>query len=74
VSDARSDEGRGQAGWRQALLVLGIAVDVVLVGAAITLAVPTLRDVVLHTPIAILVLVVGTAGVLWRLAARPPAD
>jgi hypothetical protein len=63
-----------QPGWRQAVLVLGIVLDVVLVVAAVTLAVPALRDVVLHTPVAIVVLVVGTALVLWRLAFRPPPE
>jgi heme A synthase len=66
-------EGRPQAGWRQAVLVLGVVLDVVLVGASITLVVPPLRDAVLHTPLTIAVLVVGTVLVLWRLAARPPA-
>ncbi len=61
-----------QPGWRQAVLVVGVVVDVVLVVAAVSLLVPPLRDLVLHTPLAILVLVVGTALVLWRLAARPP--
>jgi hypothetical protein len=79
VSDARPDgatpdDTRGQLGWRQAVLVLGVVLDVVLVGAAITLIVPPLRDVVLHTPITIAVLVAGTILVLWRLASRPPAS
>jgi hypothetical protein len=74
VSDAPPDDTRPQLGWRQAILVLGIVFDVVLVGASITLIVPPLRDVVLHTPVTIAVLVAGTAVVLWRLASRPPAS
>jgi hypothetical protein len=74
VSDAPPDDTRPQLGWRQAVLVLGIVLDVVLVGASITLIVPPLRDVVLHTPVTIAVLVTGTAVVLWRLASRPPAS
>ncbi len=65
-------EDAGQPGWRQVVLVLGVAIALVLVAAAITLAVPALRDVVLHTPVTIVVLIVGTVLVLWRLAGRPP--
>jgi hypothetical protein len=72
--DPTADDARPQLGWRHAVLVLGIVLDVVLVGASITLIVPPLRDVVLHTPITIVVLVAGTAIVLWRLASRPPAS
>jgi hypothetical protein len=66
-------EGSAQAGWRQAILVLGVVIDVVLVGASITFLVPPLRDAVLHTPITIVGLIAGTVLVLWRLAAKPPA-
>jgi hypothetical protein len=66
-------EGQGaQAGWRQAILVLGVVIDVVLVGASITFLVPPLRDAVLHTPVTIAVLIVGTVLVLWRLAVKAP--
>lgn len=55
------------------LLVAVLVLAAVLVAAALTGLVPPLADLVGRTPFAILVLVVGTALVLWRLAARPPA-
>jgi FtsH-binding integral membrane protein len=67
VSDARP-----QAGWRDVLLVAAIVLLGVLVAAAVTGLVPPLADAVGHTPLTILVLVAGTAIVLWRLASRPP--
>ena len=33
---------------------------------------PTLQEVVFHTPLAIVVLIVGTGWLLWRISRRPP--
>lgn len=62
-----------QAGWREVLVVAAIVVAVVLGAAILTSALPTgVQDFVFHTPIAIVVLVVGTAWLLWRISRRPP--
>ena len=59
-------------GLREALLVGELTVVVVLLAGAATFLLPgDLKDVVLRTPLLIVVLLVGTAAVLWRIA-RPP--
>ncbi|MBI2781577.1 MAG: hypothetical protein HYX55_07265 [Chloroflexi bacterium] len=62
------------AGWREVLIVAAVAVGVVLGVAILTAVLPTdLQRVVFHTPLLIVLLVVGTGFVLWRIAAcRPP--
>jgi heme A synthase len=61
-----------QPGWREVLVVAGFAVAVVLGAAVVTSILPTdAQEVVFHTPLAILVLIVGTAWLLWRIARRP---
>jgi heme A synthase len=66
---------RGQAGWREVLTVAGIAVAVVLGLAVLTSILPIgLQEVVFHTPLAILVLVVGTGWLLWRISRQPPGS
>jgi hypothetical protein len=60
------------ADWRDVVTVAFVVLALVGVAAAVTGLVAPLGDLVGHTPLAILVLVVGTALVLWRLAARPP--
>jgi 4-amino-4-deoxy-L-arabinose transferase-like glycosyltransferase len=58
-------------GLREALVVGGLAVVVVLLAASVTfLLPPDVGAVVFRTPLLILVLVVGTAVVLWRIT-RP---
>jgi hypothetical protein len=58
-------------GLREALVVGGLAVLVVLGAAVVTfLLPPDVRDVVFRTPLLIAVLIAGTAGVLWRIT-RP---
>jgi uncharacterized membrane protein YfcA len=61
-------------GWREVLIVAAIAVAGVLGAAILTAALPTdLQRIVFHTPLLIVVLIVGTGFVLWRIAAgRPP--
>ena len=66
------DSGR-QPGWPQVVLVAGIVVAVVLGAAVATSLLPTsAQEIVFHTPLTILVLVVGTAWLLWRIARRGP--
>jgi hypothetical protein len=58
-------------GLREALVVGALTVLVVLGAAVLTFVLPAdARDVVFRTPLLIVVLVVGTAGVLWRIT-RP---
>jgi hypothetical protein len=63
-----------QAGLREVLLVGALVVAVVLGAAALTSVLPdAFRQLVLRTPLTIVVLIGGTALVLWRLTRRPPA-
>lgn len=62
-----------QPGWREVLLVAVVVVVVVLGAAVLTSFLPrSVQDVVFHTPLAILVLVVGTGWLLWRISRREP--
>jgi FtsH-binding integral membrane protein len=75
VTDPRSNAtGSPQTrspGWREVLLVAGAVVAVVLGLAAVTGLLPTgVQRLVFHSPLAIVVLVVGTVLVLWRVAGR----
>ena len=68
MADANPVDER-RPGVREAVVVGGIVVDVVLVVAALSLALPSpVRDTVLHTPALIVVLVVGTIVVLLGVA------
>jgi len=63
----------GQPGWRQVLTLAAVVVAVVLGAAVLTSLLPTgAQELVFHTPLAIVVLVVGTAWLLWRISRRPP--
>jgi heme A synthase len=62
-----------QPGWREVLLVAVAAVAVVLGAAILTSLLPeAFQTVVFHTPVAIVVLVLGTGWLLWRISRRPP--
>ena len=62
-----------QPGWREVILVAVVAVAVVLGAAMLTSVLPTnFQEIVFHTPLTIVVLIVGTAWLLWRIARRPP--
>ncbi len=64
--------GAPEPGWRQVILVAGVAVAVVLGAAVLTSLLPTgFQEFVFHTPIAIAVLIVGTGWLLWRISRRP---
>ena len=64
-----------QPGWREVILVAAVAVAVVMGAAVLTSVLPTsFQEVVFHTPLAIVILVVGTAWLLWRIARRPPGS
>jgi uncharacterized membrane-anchored protein len=59
-------------GWREVLIVAAIVVAVVLGAAFLTGVLPTAgQNVVFKTPLAIVVIGVGTVGLLAWLARRP---
>lgn len=68
-----------QPTWRSSIrdvLIVAAAVVAVVLGAAILTSVlpESAQRIVFHTPLTIVVLVGGTAWLLWRIAARrPPA-
>ena len=68
---AESSDGGRQPGWREVLIVAICVVAVVLGLAVLTSVLPTqLQEVVFHTPLLIVVLIVGTGGWLWRVSRR----
>ncbi|MFN8631398.1 MAG: hypothetical protein U0838_14100 [Chloroflexota bacterium] len=61
-----------QPGVREVLLVAAMVVVAVLAAAALTALLPKdAQAVVFHTPLLIVVLVLGTAVVLWRILRAP---
>jgi FtsH-binding integral membrane protein len=63
---------RRQPGVREVVLVAVVLVTVVLAAAALTAVLPRdAQTVVFHTPLLIVVLVLGTAVVLWRILRAP---
>jgi uncharacterized YccA/Bax inhibitor family protein len=69
------DRAERALGLREALVVGGLTVLVVLAAAVVTFLLPAdARDVVFRTPLLILVLIVGTALVLWRITRSGPAS
>jgi hypothetical protein len=66
VADAR------QPGVREVLLVAAAVVAVVAVAIVVTALLPTDgQAVVFHSPLLIVVLIAGTAFVLWRILRHP---
>jgi uncharacterized membrane protein AbrB (regulator of aidB expression) len=71
VDPQPASERPRQPGWRDVLLVAFAVVGVVLGAAVLTSLLPTgAQEIVFHTPLAILVLIVGTGWLLWRIARR----
>lgn len=63
-----------QPGLREVLLAAGAVVLVVMLAAGATALLPgDGQAVVFHTPLLIVVLIVGTGLVLWRIIRRPGA-
>ncbi len=63
-----------QPGLREVLLVAAAVVLVVMLAAGVTAVLPSDgQAVVFHTPLLIVVLIVGTGLVLWRIIRRPGA-
>ena len=68
---SRPDGGSRSPGWREVIVVAFAVVAVVLGAAVMTDLLPDeLRALIVETPLAIGVLVGGTALVLWRVATR----
>ena len=64
-----------QPGWRDVALVAAAVVAVVMGAAVLTSLLPsTLQQIVFHTPLAIIVLIVGTGWLLWRISRRRPEE
>jgi hypothetical protein len=62
-----------QPGWPQVVLVAAAVVAVVLGAAALTGVLPdVVQDAIYETPIAIVILIVGTGWLLWRISRRGP--
>lgn len=62
-----------QPGWSDVALVAAAVVVVVMGAAILTSLLPaTLQEIVFHTPLAIVVLIVGTGWLLWRISRRRP--
>lgn len=60
-----------QPGWPQVLVVAAVVVALVLGAALFTSVLPEpAQRLVFHTPLAILVLIGGTAWLLWRISRR----
>jgi uncharacterized membrane protein len=66
-------DARRQPGWREVLIV-ALAVVVVVLGAAVlTSLLPSdVQQAIFHLPTLIIVLIIGTAWVLWRISRPHP--
>jgi len=61
-------------GWREVLVIAGLLVGLVFaVQVGTSLLPPSIQSVVFHSPLAIVVLAVGTIILLIRIARRPSA-
>jgi hypothetical protein len=63
-----------EPGWREVGVVVGAVVAAVIGLVVLTTIIPGGEAVVYRSPLAILVLIVGTALVLIRIAGRRPPD
>ena len=71
AQDADDRRGARAPGWREVLIVAAIVVGAVFAIQVITSLLPeSIQEIVFHTPLAIIVLVAGTLGLLLRIARR----
>jgi heme A synthase len=64
-----------QPGLREVIVVAAVAVAAVLGAAVLTSLLPVgVQQFVFHQPVAIAILVAGTALILWRVATRRPPE
>ena len=67
--------GTAQPGWPQVVLVGAAVVVGVLAAAALTGFLPTpIQQAIFHGPVLIVVLIVGTGWLLWRISRGRPVD
>jgi undecaprenyl pyrophosphate phosphatase UppP len=67
--------GNAQPGWPQVILVGAAVVVAVLAAAALTGFLPTpIQEAIFHEPVLIVVLIVGTSWLLWRISRGRPVD
>jgi hypothetical protein len=75
AAQERAAQERSAPGWLRALVVGGLIVDAVLAAAVVSFLLPSsLGDVVFRSPLLILVLIAGTAFVLWTITRPRPLD
>lgn len=72
-------ESRPQPGLRAVMLVAAVVVAIVLGAAMLTSLLPTqIQSTIFHAPVLIVVLIVGTGWLLWRISRgqtpRPNGD
>ncbi len=66
-------ERRPQPGWREVVLVAAGVVAVVLGAAVLTSFLPSsIQSTIVDTPVLIVVLIVGTGWLLWRISRGRP--
>ena len=67
--------GRPQPGWLEVMALAAGVVVVVVGAAALTGFLPTpIRQAIFHGPVLIVVLIVGTGWLLWRISRGRPLD
>ena len=67
-------ERRRAVGWREVLIVAAVAVAAVLAADALATFVPAVGNVFQSTPVIVLLLVIASAVLLWRVASRQPPE
>ena len=67
-------EGTRAVGLREVVVVAAVAVAAVLAIVGLATFVPAIGDLFHRVPVVIVVLVVASAFVLWRLAGRRPPE
>lgn len=67
-------EGKRAVGLREVIIVAAVAVAGVLAIVGLSTFVPSIGDLFHRVPVVIIVLVVASAFVLWRLAGRRPPE
>jgi undecaprenyl pyrophosphate phosphatase UppP len=64
-----------QPGWPEVILVAFAVVVAVLAAAAVTGFLPTpIQQAIFHGPVLIIVLIIGTGWLLWRISRGRPVD
>jgi xanthine/uracil/vitamin C permease (AzgA family) len=74
VAETRGSSGHGLGDELRSVIAVAVAVvAVVLAVAAVAIFIPPVRDLFARLPIAIAVLLGGTAWVLWRITRHSPS-